>query len=811
MKKSFFVVGAAALVLMLAACNQPVSLEPDRPGRPSNLVVEPSGDGNRAIVSWVAGRNAVNHQVVKRVGNHNPILVEPIEMRQGGQYSWNGNLHVWAYGDNTDQWSAVISLFTDWRGDFYIGARAVPFDFVLGTWTPSDIQWWDETVSFSDFIPVERIDLDESSLPPNAPLDLNEIASVYPDNATKQAISWEIWAGPVGFSTLNQRPGALEWLVLPDGILPYAGTFTVRGTVKGGINKGHDDFVDGERSITVGGTTRYDPITSLITTTGNLASPNLLPATVFVGEEFDLNELANLSPSDATNQTIAWFYALPWDEDWTPIPGGQLSVPDPGDENRFAVLFLRAIVTSGRLWMSDLDADVYIFGIASRISEEFVPVNTVDIPSGTTFTQRADHNLNLLATVSPSNATHQDISWAVQNQHVDQWGYPTEWSDWSAIPDGSRWSPTTFGDHRLRATIVRGLGDADYKMTNEDYVRYIPIVVSPVAAGSIVRVTDVTLPSRIVATAGDIINLNNHVTISPPNATNQEIIWDDIQAWGSDPVGGPEVRNPARVAHSKGVFELLPNMARLIVAGEIPDGEDRDNPFSFLTIIYIEPAAFIPVQELDFTLNPNMTIREGTIYDLNASTTVRITPNNATSRAIIWEYRKGSASDDISWNDIPAGLWTPPAAAWFEIRARIRNGHTVGRDFVSKPILFNAAGAGATHVPVTSINFGDRGQEAREGSTINLLAPSPVTPGDATATNIQWTIVLHTRDIGRGDDSRAIPMAAADNASTLTLTPPVRLYPWERMSRVEFTATIPNGRGLGLDFVAGGEIEIFAP
>jgi len=55
-------------------------------------------------------------------------------------------------------------------------------------------------------------------------------------------------------------------------------------------------------------------------------------------------------------------------------------------------------------------------------------------------------------------------------------------------------------------------------------------------------------------------------------------------------------------------------------------------------------------------------------------------------------------------------------------------------------------------------------------------------------------------------------MTLADNASTLTLDLPVRLYPWERMDSVELTATIVNGAGTGTtDFYRLHTINIFAP
>jgi len=804
MKKSFFVVGAAILVFMLAACNQPVSLEPDRPGRPDNLTLELSASGNRAIVSWTAGRNAVNHQIVKRMGDHNPIPVEAIDMKQGGQYSWQGELHVWAYDSrNTDRWSAVITLFSDWQGDFEIGVRAVPFDFVLGTWTPSDVRWLGRAESFSNFVPVERIDWPEDSLPPNAPLDLNSITAVYPDNATKKEITWKIRAGDVGSNTLNQRPGASDWLVLPDGLLPYAGTFTVQGIVRGGIDRGQNDYIDAAHVITVSGTERYDPITSFVTPTGNL-SGLLGKDVVIVGSEYDLNELAIIGSSNATNQTITWYYVFMGAENWTSIPNGRFVVPNPGTMPRPTPLSLKAVVTSGRLWLTDLDADVYIFGYVAGIVDPFVPVSYVTIPPDHTFTQRGNHNLNAVATVSPANATNKNIEWSVQNQHVDQWGNPDGWSPWSIIPDGGRWVPTAFGDHRLRVTIRRGLGDAGYGMASSDYTREIPIYVRPVAEEDIISVTSVTLSPRISALAGNEINLNAFTVIAPPDATNKDIIWDNVMAWESG-----EEWDPIALSPVNGVFTLPPNITRLLVAGEIPDGVDRDNAYIFLSTIYVMPPGFIPVQEFEITWHiTDVTAR--TVVNLNSATyvTTRIVPANATNRAITWEFHEAG-----SWVEIPDGNWTPPRADIFNVRARIRSGHTPGSDIFSEPVLFNA-GAAYGFVPATSINFGSPNQTAGLGDTVNLLALAPaaaVMPTNATNQTIRWTIVLNTRDIGRGEDSRRIPMAAADSARTLVLNPPVTLYPWERMSRLEITATIENGSGPGVNLVINRYIDIAPP
>jgi len=768
-KRSLLAVGVAISLFVVASCDQPTSMGIDerRPERPSNVTVTASADGNRAIVSWVAGSNSVNHEVVKRQGNANPVPVVVVDVEQGGTFSWQQDgTSTFTAGTNTDQFSAIVSLF-NFEGDFTIGVRSFPFDYVVGSQTPSEVTWNTETTAFRTLVPVETFRWQPGVLagaPRTGPVDLNSLVVIYPANASIQNIRWDIRAAPRINDLWQVGVQGSPWIMLPDGILPRGGEFAVRGRLTGAGEDGDTVWINGSNSeyvfIRVDGANPFIPIEYV----DDLW--DVMPSNVAVGDVFNLDELATghriIWPPNATNQDINWYYSVSGDWDWVSIPNGQLTIPQVA--GRGTHIQIKAHIPSGSLWLDG--ADVYRFVARPWVvGPDFVPVVAVTIPPGAVFTQGTAVNLNTLATVTPANATHRTIEW------MNDW-------DGYVIPDGM-WTPRSSGNNRLRATIRNGA-------TMGNYTRFINLTVREVPVDDdTIPVESVTLPSRITATTGASIDLNNHVVIFPSNATNQDIWWHSIQ-------GREEFnRDWINLPHTNGVFTLPAHVYRLSVSG-VAGGN------WFNGTIYVMPPGFVPVESFSISLAPAApAIVAGTAVNLNTAMVVSLVPFTPTNRDIVWEFHNG-----WTWVDIPGGMWTPPRSEGFEIRARIRNGFTPGHDAVAYAWL--NAGLG-TFVPVGGINFASGLQVGVPGSQINLIAPpataAAVWPETATAaaTPIQWDIVAVTWDSGRNQLARRIPLNVAAGARVLTLPAATALSPWESLLQVEVIATIPNGR-LGEDF-----------
>jgi hypothetical protein len=227
------------------------------------------------------------------------------------------------------------------------------------------------------FVPIQKITLNLNNS--NA-LEIGEAypltAAITPTNATYSAIVWEVVdAGTTGARINNNILRVSE-----------AGIVTIRARVEKGIslqNSYTQDF-----SFTV--QKRFEPVTSinLLNDIGNLYPGNLLVLR------------SNVIPVNATNSVCTW--SIVSGSDKATLSGNILTL------NAQGIVTLRATVLNGATATTNYTKDFTI-----NIEPKFVPVQSISIPLSIDCSNnngRVPSNTNLDCTVSPSNATKQNIS-----------------------------------------------------------------------------------------------------------------------------------------------------------------------------------------------------------------------------------------------------------------------------------------------------------------------------------------------------------------------------------------------------------------
>ena len=228
------------------------------------------------------------------------------------------------------------------------------------------------------------------------------------------------------------------------------------------------------------------------------------------------------------------------------------------------------------------------------------------------------------------------------------------------------------------------------------------------------------------ALTGTELKLNDYVTVAPENATNKPIVWAII---------GPDRFGVNSAEEEDGVFTpTLPGLMRLkaVIANGKAEGVDFVKEDYQITLL--EPDSFVPVTELTLSL-PTEPIFTGTELDLNRY--VRVEPENASTKAIVWSM-ENPESFGLSADAVKAGTFTPGKAGdgTMEITATIPNGKGA-EDAVTRGVIR----VKEPLVPVQNI----RGvpEKGFAGSFIDLSSAA-VEPENATYTTILWSI----RDAG---------------------------------------------------------------
>jgi endo-1,4-beta-xylanase len=266
----------------------------------------------------------------------------------------------------------------------------------------------------------------------------------------------------------------------------------------------------------------------------------------------------------------------------------------------------------------------------------FVAVTSI---SGVPTTGPAGTPLPLTGTVVPANATNKTIVWSVVSVGTT-----------GASVSGTTLNATAAGTAKVRATI------ADGTAVGTAYTQDSDITVTFVAVTSITGV-----PTS--GTTGEPISLNG--TVVPANATYKNIAWS-VTDTTSDILSVSIIENiltPTLATTATG--SKIVTVWATIANGKAV-GTNYTQPFS------IAIAAFFPVADIT---SVTTTVASGSSLTLNGT----VEPNYATKKTIEWSVI--STTPGVSVSIINGNTLKPTGIGTTEIRATIKDGIAVGRDF----------------------------------------------------------------------------------------------------------------------------------
>ncbi|RYD93611.1 MAG: T9SS type A sorting domain-containing protein, partial [Sphingobacteriales bacterium] len=253
---------------------------------------------------------------------------------------------------------------------------------------------------------------------------LQLVATVTPANATNTAVTWSVTTG-AAFATVSAT-----------GLVTATnnGTVTVRATAA-------DGTVFGEITITITG--QIIPVTAVAVAVQNNA------AATITTDGGTLQLVATVTPADATNTAVTWS-----------ITTGAA----------FATVDANGVVTAtdnGTVTVTATAADGTVFGeITIIISGQVVAVTavTVTVQNDAVATiTTAGGTLQLVATVTPADATNTAVVWSVTSggefATVDANGIVTAIANGTVIVRATAADGTVYGEIEVLVAIILGIDD----------------------------------------------------------------------------------------------------------------------------------------------------------------------------------------------------------------------------------------------------------------------------------------------------------------------------------------------------------------
>lgn len=254
--------------------------------------------------------------------------------------------------------------------------------------------------STGGFVPVDSVKLNiPSTVAYGYEFNVTNSATVFPQNATNQTITWEA-SGAAIYSATSQKI-----------VFDSYGQATITATIaNGAYNYSSDGSIIGQRNyaktffITVsdGGTGDFVPVT-------NINIPDI-PATIAPNSTFQLGGV--VQPSDATRKLITWTV------DGATYSNNLITFGDydPNDPDNNLII-ITAKITNGTLDDNENASDytqqwfVEITPSGKVLADGFVPVSSIyaSFPD----TVSLNSTLSLSGTVMPSNATKTSIEWSL--------------------------------------------------------------------------------------------------------------------------------------------------------------------------------------------------------------------------------------------------------------------------------------------------------------------------------------------------------------------------------------------------------------
>ena len=399
-------------------------------------------------------------------------------------------------------------------------------------------------------------------------------AVFFPVRAEKDTTLYAQWKAKTYTITFNARGGTISpnthsaTFDATVGSLPtpthdghtFNGWFT---TVTGGTQ-----YTDATVYTTDANITLYAQWTAIAAATVPVTAVSLKPSTaLLVGATETLS--ANVSPSDATNKNVTWsssdagVASVDATGKITAISAGTATITVKTDDGNKIATCVVTVAT----------ATVPVMGVAMNVQQK---------------TMSPSETFQLTATISPSNATNQTVTWASDNPSA------------ASVDATGEVTAHAVGNAKITVTTTDGGKTTECNIT----VNAATVSVTGISLNKTTLALDIGASETFIA------------TVTPSNATNKSIVWS------ADDASIILVENDKVTGLKNGVAMLIAKTqdGNFIVACQITVGSGTPPP----------PPATIPVTSV--SLKSSTALVVGSTETLTAT----VNPSNATDKTVSW-------------------------------------------------------------------------------------------------------------------------------------------------------------------------------
>jgi uncharacterized protein YjdB len=315
---------------------------------------------------------------------------------------------------------------------------------------------------------------------------------------------------------------------------------------------------------------------------------------------------AAVSPSNATNQTVTWSL----------VNGtGQASIDASGIVTAITNGTVTARATAN-------DGSEVSGTLAISISNQGIPVTGIAVTGagGATIITADDGTLQLSATVTPTNATNQTVTWSLVNgtgqASIDASGIVT------AITNGTVTARATANDgSEVSGTLAISISNQGIPVTG--------IAVTGAGGATIITTDDGTLQLS--------------ATVTPANATDQSVAWSIVNDTGEASISSSGLITA--IAHGTVTARATAN--------------DGSGVYGSLSITISYSVSVTGIEVTGEGGIKKITKENGTLQ-LNAA----VTPTNATNQTVTWSIINGTGQATINTSGLVTAIANGTVTAW---------------------------------------------------------------------------------------------------------------------------------------------------